>query len=406
MNVSIKNDAFTNNEVLLLSLVFCSLMLDQSLSSISMGCFILYSVYISVKKKRRFYIYRNFLFPLLLYVLFVLSLLWSHDTGLTVKGLGRTVIIAILPLSLSFRYSITQAQLLKIFTIFSYVNCLFGFLFIIDSIISFLRSNDANTFFYHDFVNLLDLNAIYVSSFFYISFIFLLFKKYKSKGDIFCLSFLFMFIFLLSSKVISAITLLSLVIYFIARKKRKSLWWFLLPLFFLFFYVGSGKLSTRITSELETNLSEVIYKEKFTKVYPWTGTSIRLLQIRILKEQLSENYIIILGGFGLFASRESLRENHERLNTYYGFHEYNYHNTYAQMLSELGLIGLILLILNLIYLIKMGFAKNQIWLIFVSVMFSIWFFTETVLWVQRGLFIFILIYCVLVKFEKEPNISN
>lgn len=400
-----KNNFLTKTEVVLLSLVFCSLMLKHSLSSIFMGVFVCYSVFISIKKKRGFNIDKNFYAPLLLYVFFIMSIVWSHDVELTLKGLSRTLILAVLPLSLSFNVIIKRAQVNKVFTIFSLVNCSFGLLFLIDSFISFQKHHDSSTFFYHDFVSLLDLNAIYVSSFFYVSIVFLLFKHKKLWIDYVCLFVLFIFILFLSSKIMVIISILTLLVFLFLYKRKQSFLFLGLMMIAVVFYFGFSKLETRFSSEFETNLSEVIYKERFTKVYPWTGASIRLLQLRILKEQLSENDIF-LGGFGLFASRESLRENHERLNTYYGFHEYNYHNTYAQMLSELGLVGLILLILNLIYLIKMSFAKNQIWLIFVSVMFSIWFFTESVLWVQRGLFIFILIYCVLVKFEKESNFSN
>jgi hypothetical protein len=401
----LKNNVLTKAEVFLLAIVLSTIFFKHSLSSLIMGIFILYSLYISMYTKRKFEIDKNFILPISLYLLFILSVFWTQDLELTFKGLGRTVVLILLPLVFSFKMKISKQQLSEIFNIFSYSNFFFGLIFIADATIRSVAHKNISAFFYHDLVSILDLNAIYVSSFFYISTIFLVFKKNKSKYDLFVILTLLVLIVILSSKVITLITLLSLLFYFIKNKKSRLRLLIIVPISIIILYFTSGNLIHRIKDESQTNLKEVLNCEDFTKVYPWTGTSIRLLQLRILQDQIEEDGILI-NGFGLFASRKSIEAHHKELNIYNGFYDYNYHNLYAQMLSELGLIGLTILILQLYVLIRLSISKNYTWLSLVSIMFLFWFFTESVLWVQRGLFIFIVIYCIVVKLENNKINSD
>lgn len=106
--------------------------------------------------------------------------------------------------------------------------------------------------------------------------------------------------------------------------------------------IASISLKERFLFETESKLSEVLTKEEFGKVYLWTGSSITFLQLMIFKEQLEEESIF-WKGFGLFASRENLKIRHLKFNSYFGFHDYNYHNQYAQVFAEIGILGLILI---------------------------------------------------------------
>lgn len=398
----LKNDFFTKPELYSLALVLSSLMLKHSISSTLIGVFVIISIYSSIKRKRKFKPNWFFILPISLYLLFAISTIWSYDFNQSIKGLGRTIIWMILPLTFSFNFRLNRDQLTKLFSIFTYSNLCFGVLFIIDASLRFWKTSNPDVFFYHDLVNLLNLNAIYVSSFFYISFVFLLFKKHKIFFDYISITFLSVLILALSSKVFTLITLLTVLAYTIVVLKNRLLIVSAISVSMFLFYFMSDKLIDRVTTEFKTDVTEVLYANKFTKVYPWTGTSIRLLQLRILKNQI-ENENILLKGFGIFASKKSLKRNHESLNTYHGFHTYNYHNTYAQMLSELGAVGLSLLIFILFTFLRLSFISSYKWLSFVASMFPIWFFTESVLWVQRGLFIFIIIYCIVAKLENTSS---
>ena len=116
----------------------------------------------------------------------------------------------------------------------------------------------------------------------------------------------------------------------------------------------------------------------------WTGTSFRLFQLRLLKEQIEEDNIF-WKGFGLFASRVDLEKKHKSYNTYKGFYTYNYHNQYAQIMAESGIIGFLILIIFLFLNFKNAYLSLNYTFIYISFILIVTFFTESFLWVQRGL---------------------
>ena len=140
-------------------------------------------------------------------------------------------------------------------------------------------------------------------------------------------------------------------------------------------------------------------------MYYWTGSSIRLFQLRLLKEQLEEEPIFIKG-FGLFASKQNLEDRHKSYDTYATFHSYNYHNQYAQVLSELGIIGLILLITHLMLMYLRSIKHRDYILFMFSVMITLVCFTESILWRQIGLFLFIGLYSFLLKFSANNELQK
>jgi O-antigen ligase len=172
----------------------------------------------------------------------------------------------------------------------------------------------------------------------------------------------------------------------------------------LIFGFASKKTLERILFEKETKVKEVWTENQFGQVYLWTGTSIRLLQLRILKEQIEEEQIF-WKGFGLFASKDNIKKRHQEFNTYPGFHSYNYHNQYAQIFSETGIFGLGLL-LSMLGVLFVGAinSKNFLFLMF-SITATIVFFTESLLWRQSGLFLFIILYCLFNRISLENKKS-
>ncbi|MCO4820745.1 MAG: O-antigen ligase family protein [Flavobacteriaceae bacterium] len=224
-------------------------------------------------------------------------------------------------------------------------------------------------------------------------------KKKKSNLDLFSLVVFLGMILLLSSKTIIVCLLLLIIIYFVFYKTSKKVLMGnkKIILIVVIVMISSSKyVIERFSSEMDSNFIEVLNVEKVNHTYAWTGSTIRLLQLRFLKEQIYENKIF-LKGFGLFASRESLEKKHLQLGTYPTYHDYNYHNMYAQMLAELGLLGLLLLLTMLILNLSASVKKRSFLFFSFSLIMVIWFISESVLWVQKGLFMFIIIYCLLYR---------
>lgn len=227
-------------------------------------------------------------------------------------------------------------------------------------------------------------------------------KNKKLRDNIFILFFIIL-LMLLSSKAMLLVMMIGALIFVISR----GISWFgsmkkvlILGVAILVVGISSFSVIERIVVEGKAKYNEILSKEKFSKAYPWTGSSIRLLQLRIFKEQLKEE-TIFLKGFGLFASRNDLRKRHIDFNTFQGYHGYNYHNQYVQIFAESGIFGLILLLgMIAMIFIKTIKSRNYFGIMFLVSMCLI-FFTESLLWRQKGLFLFVILYCLIIRTSME-----
>ena len=166
--------------------------------------------------------------------------------------------------------------------------------------------------------------------------------------------------------------------------------------------LGYHTAHKRVIEEKSTNFQEIFQKETFGQVYLWTGTSIRLFQLRILFEQVKEDKILFCG-YGLYASKRAIVGKHLQYNLYPGFFGYNYHNQYAQILAELGIFGLLIILLILILSwIKAIKNKDDFFMAFLAII-SVIFLTESILWRQIGLFLFIIFIVILNCLETKKN---
>lgn len=384
-------------QILLLGITLSILFLGYAFSSISLAIFMVYSTFIFIKEKKGFFLNNNLLLPVFLYLFLILTYFWSVDKQLTLTGSFRIISLLLIPCTFLIIPSFSKKELGLILKIFTFANLIYAVFFLITAASRYLETNSLNEFTYHSLVESLELNAVYVSAYFSLSFFYLITKKKKNYLIWSLAFFLLINIFLLSSKTILFIVFFAGLIYAIKSlkiikriiKKR----WYIIILSILIFGFFSKPIVDRILDETASNFKEVLYKEKFNKIYPWTGSSFRLLQLRIFQEQIQEEKIFFQG-FGLFASRESLKEKHIKLNTYPGYHTYNYHNMYAQILSESGIVGLLLLLIIIAKVLMKAIKSKSPSFLFFGLLTLIWFFSESVLWVHRGVLFFIIFYCL------------
>lgn len=390
----------------LIGLFLSTLFLGYAPSSIVFGVFVFFALRYFLLNKVRVELSIGIVLPIILYLFFCISFFWSVDKDLTVKGLVRTVSLLIIPLTFSIIPKFSVVNYKKVIDIFTGSNFILGIFLLINAVFSFLKVNSFHVFTYHDLVSVLDLNAIYVSVFFSFSFIYLLSLNKKSKYQKVALVLIGLIIMLLSSKTVIVAFVLCCVIFLLKKvgrkdfKKPRTL--AVLALLIMLFTFASFQVVDRFKVEFKTNIEEVLTKDKFNKVYPWTGTSFRLLQLRILKQQIDEDGIL-LKGFGLFASRKDVVDKHLRFNTHHGFHTRNYHNMYAQIFSETGIIGLFILLAIILYSFTLSFKLKEFTVLGFSIIISFIFLTESFLWVQRGVYFTIILYCLFNRtaFERK-----
>ena len=154
---------------------------------------------------------KELIFPILLYVLMVISYFWSIDSKETLSALSKEVPLLLIPLGFLIFKTNTPEQKRKIIEYYSYVIVAFVLYYSVRAIIRYCIFGDARMFFYHGendndygLVPKL-LNAIHMSVFVAVAFFYFFSKEIKSKADTFFSVLLFGFILLLSSKNIMVI---------------------------------------------------------------------------------------------------------------------------------------------------------------------------------------------------------
>ena len=108
-----------------------------------------------------------------------------------------------------------------------------------------------------------------------------------------------------------------------------------------------------------------------------------------------------LFGVGLGASKKELKEIHKKLNTPKVFQSYNFHNQYLQVFVELGLFGFVLILLILGIGLKKSFKIN-FFLPFIIITMTL-FISESVIWRQRGIMFFGLMYILLTTVSRTDE---
>lgn len=387
----------------LVALLLITLPLGFAVNSIAVILFSFTAIYFVVFKRVKSELTILSILLILFFILCLLSLFWTDNVENTQEGLSRFLSFLILPLAFSIKnhFNIKKE---KVFNLFSKSLVVYAAYSLIVGLVKAVNNKDIGYLFYHKLSgNLSNMNAIYLSVFMSFGIAFFLNKKVKSKLDIFYLIFLSLFLVLLSSKIIITITLLSSIIFFFKKfdfRKIRLKQIVVTVSIILLFLIASFNYVDRIITELQkTKISEVLNKKDFGHVYLWTGTGLRVFQIKAFTEILSEQKKYFLGE-GLNNSQQSLNEKYKEYNFYPGFLNYNYHNQYIQVMAELGGVGLLIILLIFFFIGKQAiFYKDYFLLTFIFLILVVCI-TESFFWRQRGMVFFI---TVLLLFNKRKN---
>lgn len=339
--------------------------------------------------------------PVILYGLILLSLFWSVDLAKSLRGLERQLPLLVVPLSFWMMPSISRKGIMRILYYFSVGLSIYALFFVAVSAYRYYYEGwTKGVFAYHALVDLLDLNAIYISVMVSISLLFMIFYVEKNWKNSVVMVLLAGFLLLLASKNVITVTLLAFLMGLVMYARSHNRRGFLLA--FLGIVVATALLyrpiKKRWAAELNTDLTEVFTCNSFGIFYPWTGATIRLFQIRVFYNLVQENEIF-LTGFGVNAAQEKVAQVQNRYDVYCGYNTYNFHNQYLQVFAELGIFGLLIVLLMLGHVLK-GFLRTNelIFLFFFLVMASV-FLSETYIWRQRGLIHFLVLYGLLIHLK-------
>jgi O-antigen ligase len=342
---------------------------------------------------------REFFLPILFYLLMVASLLWSDNVKASSRGLERQLALLLIPIAFTFMPRITKKTRNIILYYFSLGMLVFALFFMGRAFVVYITEQDQGVFFYHSLVAPLGLNAIYISVLVSLCILFLLFNQKKTMITILAMAILSIFLLMLSSKIIIVATSI-LGVFGVIRTFKRATIFKLIAVFIggmTLLLVTSNPIKQRFEREISvSNIREVLESERFNKVYDWTGTTIRLFQARIFTEMLVEDGIF-LTGYGISNSEDKIIKKQKEYNLWQGYYTYNFHNQYIQAFAELGIFGLLFLFLLLGVILRQYMRDKDI--LFLSLFFIMFvvFITESYLWRQRGLYHFLVLYCLFFK---------
>ena len=190
-----------NPFIAIIALVLITIPLPYIFNSIATIFFATYTLFFTIKNKayRTAFSNKALLFPIILYVLMVFSLLWTKDFTLSQGALIKELPFLIIPVCFLFVPIQKTEEKNKILQYYSWAFLGYTIFYLLKAAIRYVITKDSEVFFYHELVTF-DVNAIHVSVYVSLSFFIFYIKKEKTIIDSMALFLQFVLLVLLSSK--------------------------------------------------------------------------------------------------------------------------------------------------------------------------------------------------------------
>ncbi|MDO5969484.1 hypothetical protein Q4Q35_06675 [Flavivirga aquimarina] len=356
---------------------------------------IIYNFFSSSSKTSKYRIYH--LFCYLIYLLIITSIIWSSNIPLSVdKGILRFLNFILIP-SIFLIWNRSKVSKYRILVIFSFFVTCWAVFFITCGIFYWLIHHSIDKLFHHELVSVLGLNRIYVSAMVFISVLHLIINiKFLSKYRQLFLVIQVLFLFLLSSKLFIALSIMAISIVYVIRIKKVIKVAMIIGILLISFMTINSLNRGKLLTELNPNLEQTLYSDTFGQLYYANGINLRMLYIRFYCELVKEERVNFFLGSGIGTSQIILNQKIDEYDIWRGYKQFNYHNQYIQGLAEMGLLYPVFLCFLLIIGFRKLVLQKNYFGVGVIFMFIILFFSESFLYRQKGIYLFLLIYFLLI----------
>lgn len=347
----------------------------------------------------------------LFFLVHVISALCSRNTQEGFAIVERKSAFLVLPI-LFFSYELTARDIRRISSCFvmgvlvAFVICLFRAIYLYHYVAA-----DTGLFFYQQLTSFFPLNAVYMSalSIIAIHIAFYYAEEYPKYSVILVIAALIVFCFLLDSRMMFVCLCLGLIIlsFRTLNPKLALLFSILIVVVTSITILSIPRIKERIMQEMNSNMN-IVSLEHFRYDTPFTGTSLRLVLWKFSLGLLNEHKAWVKGvDTGDF--QDLMNEKYRQTGMYTGNPElrdtgylgYGPHNQYIEILLTTGIAGLILFLFLLIHYFKQAWSKNH-YLAFQSILlFSFFFFSESVLSVNKGIVPFVFLTLLFYPFNSK-----
>jgi len=354
---------------------------------------------------------------IVLFGLYLLGLIYTDNTEMGIFNLKKKLSLLLLPLIIptidlenkkinSILYSFVAACVVAVLICFGHAS------------FKYIQSGTSEYFHYHNFSKIINIHAVYFSFYLLFSSVILIKHFIQMKtitGSTFlnkilpliALAAFLSAIYVLSSKLFLALTILTLLIFIIDWYRQKKMI-FKGILYSLIFIVGSSTLilyssfnRNRINEIITTDL-HVIGQSQFKYDTPFTGISLRIVLGKLSLEAISQHHLWLFGS-GTGDGQDLLNEKIKEHNLYTGnptlndkgYLGYNVHCQYIETLLYTGIGGLLALIFIIFVSMKAALRKKESIYAFLMIAISIFFLTESVLELHKGIVFFTFFNCLL-----------
>lgn len=355
-----------------------------------------------------------FIGNVLLFGLYLLGIALSEDKATARFFVEKNLSLIVIPLVMLSMKKITREQFFVLGKIFVAGTSVLMLLALILATRYWFQIHHYEVFFYHKLAGQVGISAIIASLLCIVSIAILFELPGYGKLKWGSITFLSLCLILLSSKLfllMLGIMIMLNVLKYIKPKTRIGLCLSILMVTALIGFT-SNPISKRF-KDMGKFHTEYLTAKKYNPGMYFDGLSMRLIYIKFGFEILGEdgNYLL---GVGTGDAENLLKDKIRAYDMYLGdgvknklgYLEYGFHNQLLQKLLQLGLLGFVIFLGVIIYCFGMALKYKNRFLLNLMLIFTLTFFTDTLLEHQVGLVMFLSFTCLAInqiRLKQQPR---
>lgn len=346
-----------------------------------------------------------FIMNAFLFILYLVSIALSTDKATARFFVEKNLSLIALPVVLLSRIRFTQAQIHILCKVFIAGTGILMSIATVLAISRYFSTYNYSIFFYHKFSSLVGISAIVASVLCIVSLGLLLSLHGTGKVKWLLATLFSVWLILLSSKLFLLALFLLLLINIWSQRTTAVRWAIVAAMVILAaIIVFTPNPIHKRFSEMRRFRSSYLTDTTFNKGMYFDGLSLRLIYVRFSMEMMKEdgNYLL---GVGTGDADTLLKQKILAYDMYKGdgvknkegYLKYGFHNELLQKFVQLGIIGLSVFIAIIVYCWYMAIRYRNRILLHLLLVFTLSFFTDTLLEQQFGLVIFFTFTCLAIN---------